>query len=129
MARILSFSLDNETAHLLDKIERKIEFRNRSELIRSALQLLLREIDNLDELKGHIGAILVVVHNQKQEEIISKLKHQFSDVIITQIHNNLHGQCLELFLLNGRSELIIEFFKQLKKSKSVEYAKLIQTHV
>ncbi len=125
MAKIVSFSLDNESLELLDKIEKITSFKNRSELIRAALQILLNESKNLEELEGHISAILVVTHVERTEYELSRIQHQFNDVISTQIHNNMHGMCMETFILHGNAQTIRSFVRTLKESKAVSYVKLM----
>ncbi len=125
MAKIVSFSLDNESLELLENIESMTSFRNRSELIRAALQLLRSESKELKTLSGHLDAILVVAHSEKEEHELFKVQHQFSDIITTQVHNNLHGLCMETFVLHGKAETVSAFVKLLKESKSVRYAKFM----
>ncbi len=127
MAKIVSFSLNAQTLGLMDKIEGKFEFKNRSELIRAALQLLLNEVEDIEKIKGHMDAIIAVTHVQGHDSEISRIRHQFNDIVTTQIHNNLHGKCMELFIVHGKGGVIVEFFKALKKSKDVEYAKMLST--
>lgn len=125
MAKIVSFSLDNKSLELLEKIESITSFRNRSELIRSALQLLLNESKELKKLSGHIDAVLVVSHNQKDEHALLDIQHQFNDIISTQVHNNLHGTCMETFIIHGNAATISAFVKSVKESKAVNYAKFM----
>lgn len=125
MARIVSFSLDKEGLELLDKIEKARDYKNRSKLIRSALQLLLNDLNDLQKMKGHTSAVIVATHSEKSEEELSKLKHSFSDIITTQIHNNLHEICMETFIVHGNANTISSFARFLKESKAISYVKVI----
>ena len=125
MAKIVSFSLDKESTELLKNAEKLSTFKNRSDLIRSALHLLINEWKEVDSLKGHVSAIIVVTHSEKNDEEIARINHQFSDVITTQIHNNFHENCMETFILHGKVEIISSFLKTLKQNKSVTHARLM----
>ncbi|MDO8554013.1 MAG: ribbon-helix-helix protein, CopG family [Candidatus Micrarchaeota archaeon] len=125
MAKILSFSLDRESLELLDKIENVTSFKNRSELIRSALQLLLNDSKELDKMSGYVNAIVVVTHPEYNEENISKITHQYSDLIATHIHNNVHSACMETFIVHGNAVTVSALVKSLKESKAVSYVKLM----
>lgn len=125
MAKVVSFSLDKESLDLLDKIEKSSDYKNRSELIRSALTLLLNESNDLSKMKGHTSAVIVATHNEKSEEDLSKIKHSFNDIITTQIHSNMHELCMETFIVHGNAQTISSFAKALKHSKAISYVKVI----
>ncbi len=125
MAKVVSFSLDNESLELLEKVEALEQFGNRSEAIRAALQLLLNELHDVEKLKGHVSAVVVATHSEQLEGEVSKIKHNFSDIVSTHVHNNVHSTCLETFVIHGASERIAKFVKALRSSKAVSHVKLM----
>ena len=85
-------------------------------------------MDESKEIDGRVSGVLVLVHDEKYEQVFSKARHDFEDLIKTSIHNQLGGgKCLELFLLEGESEKVTELLKACRKSGRAEYLKLITT--
>ncbi len=125
MAKVVSFSLNKEAVNLLSELEKKLGFKNRSELVRSGLQGLLHEFKDLSNLAEKVEAIIAVVHSQDHESEVSELTHEFAGVISTQVHQNLKERCLDLFVVQGSKTTVTEFFLSLKKNKGVLYVKLI----
>lgn len=123
---IVSVSLNNKILEEIDRIEHEMGYSGRSEVIRSGIRLLISENKENEKLAGEINAILIIIHNQDKEDIVSDIKHDFEDVTSTQIHNHLkNNKCLEIFVLNGQSDRIINFVKQFKISGKMDYVKLV----
>ncbi len=127
MTKILSFSIDQETADALNQVENKLGFRNRSDAIRAAVRALTEEIENIENLKGVITSVAVVVHEPRAKEV-EELKHEFDDAIATHVHNSFSGKCVEVFILNGPANRIAQFGKQLKTTPKLIYARLVNPH-
>ncbi len=127
MTKILSFSVDEETYAALAQLEDKLNFRNRSDAIRAAVRSLTEEIENIENLKGIITSVAVVVHEPGAKEV-EELKHEFDDVIATQVHNSFSRKCVEVFVLNGNADRIAHFGKQLKTMPKLTYARLVNPH-
>ncbi len=125
MAKIISMSLDSDMLEEIDSIV-KSGFSGRSEVIRSGMKLLIDDMKLKERLKGHIECVLVLVHRNMSERVFLKTKHQYEDIINTQIHSNFcDGKCLEVFVLHGHASKIIGLFSDLRKNKKTEYIKLI----
>ena len=64
---------------------------------------------------------------------ITKLKHQFEDIVKTHIHNKVsHNSCLELFLLEGDGKKVASMAKEFQKEdkmKSVEITRYLRNPV
>jgi CopG family nickel-responsive transcriptional regulator len=44
--------------------------------------------------------VLLLIHAQHVEDAVTAIKHEFEDIIHTQIHNHLReDKCLEVFIL------------------------------
>ena len=125
---IISVSLKNETIAELDKLINTGGYKSRSDAVKTAVHLLSREIDEQNRADGKVSGILILIHDERHEAAFSNARHQFEDLIKTLIHNQLGaGKCLELFLLEGRSEEVKELIKACRKSGRAEYLKLITT--
>ncbi len=67
------------------------------------------------KLEGNVHAILLVVHNDEYDDIVSHLKHDFEDLITTHLHSKIEGEkCMELFVIDGESSKVqlLGIFKQ-----------------
>ncbi len=128
MTKIMSFSIDEETAAALEHLEGKLHFRNRSDAIRAAVRALTEEIEELSTLRGVITSVAVIVHDDSSDSSLEKLKHEFQDIVVTQVHNYFSGKCIEVFVLNGQAKRIIGFAKELKNKPKFTYAKLVSPH-
>jgi CopG family nickel-responsive transcriptional regulator len=125
MATIVSLSLTPEILSEMDSAQSRLGFGSRSELIRASVSSLLAESQEVGQLQGEVSAILTVVHAHGAEGDVSRVKHEFEDVITTQIHNSFHGECVELFLLHGQAGRIKELYKELRTSKKIKYVKFV----
>lgn len=123
---IISLSLNETIINELDKIQKEQGYSGRSEVIRSALRLLINEEKQKYNLKGIIEGVLIAINQEKYNDEISKIRHQFNDIIKTQIHNHLENhKCLQIFVLKGDSEQIKLLINKLETSKKAEYVKLV----
>ncbi|VVB70720.1 Putative nickel-responsive regulator [uncultured archaeon] len=66
----------------------------------------------------------IIVHKDVNEEKLHALKHEFNDILTTQIHNYFSGDCIEVFIVNGNAERVKKFSKELK-NPNYTYSKLI----
>ncbi len=122
---IISASIDEESSNILNKLEAQ-GFSGKSEVIRSGLRLLWDDHQNKSRLKGIIDAVLLVKHNEKNSEAITKIRHQFQHLIQTNLHMHLENhKCLELFLLKGEAQHVQKLTKALETSKKADLVKLI----
>jgi len=123
---IISISLNEKLLEEIDKIKDEIGFSGRSEVIRASARLLIADNKEKEELSGEINSILVLIHNQEVEDRVTEIKHDFEDIINTQIHSHLkENKCMEIFILDGSADRIKELSKMFQKSRKIDYVKLI----
>src|SRR5438128_10490674 len=104
---IVSLSFPDQIIKELDRIQDIGGFTGRSELVRAAIRLLIDDRKEKDSLLGHVNAVVVVTHDESNEAPITKLKHEFEDIVKTHIHNKItHGHCVELFLVEGEAKTV-----------------------
>jgi CopG family nickel-responsive transcriptional regulator len=126
MAKIISMSLSLELLNEIDQLQKELGFSGRSEVIRAGVRMLIADNREKGKLSGKLDSVLLVIHDQPADDIVSKLKHRFEDIIKTQVHSHLKGdKCLEIFTLDGESNRIKELTKQFQTSRKIEYMKLI----
>ena len=123
---IVSISLNDTVLKEIDRIQNTFGYSGRSEVIRAGVRLLILESNERDKLTGKINSILLLVHGQEMEDVVTEIKHKFEDITNTQIHSHLReNRCLEVFVLEGDADRIKEMFRLFQTSRKIEYAKLI----
>ena len=125
---IVSISLNNEILSEVDKLKKSMGFSGRSEIIRAGIRNLISEEKQRSNLSGLIHAILMVVHDEDSEQIVTGIKHNYEELIDTHLHSKIDGnKCMELFLLNGQAEKVDVMTKDFKTNRKMDQVKLVLT--
>jgi len=123
---IVSLSFPDQMIKEMDQIQKSGGFAGRSELVRSAIRLLLEDYKEKNALSGHMNAIIVVTHDESNEAPITKLKHEFDDIVKTHIHNKIsQTNCVELFLLEGDARKVGSMAHEFQKEDKLKSVKLV----
>ncbi len=123
---IVSLSLPKELVKSMDDLQSSQGYTGRSELIRASLRMMLDDSKEKNSLKGQISAILVITHDEFNEEPVTKLKHEFEDIVMTHIHNKMsHSNCVELFLLQGEGKKVSSMTQAFQKEEKLRSVKLV----
>ncbi|KYK36570.1 MAG: CopG family ribbon-helix-helix protein [Theionarchaea archaeon] len=123
---IISISLNEKMLEEIDKIQKELGFSGRSEVIRAGARMLIADKREKEKLAGRINSILLLIHSQDVENVVTETKHEFEDITNTQIHSHLKGnKCLEIFVLDGDAKRIKEFVELFQVSGKMDYVKLI----
>ena len=123
---IVSVSLNNTILKEIDNLQHNMGYSSRSEVIRSAVRLLISENKENEKLTGDINAILLVIHTQEVENTVTLIKHQYEDVTTTQIHSHLKkNKCLELFIIEGPASRIKKMMGDFRTSRKMDLVKLL----
>jgi CopG family nickel-responsive transcriptional regulator len=110
----------------MDEIQVNGGFTGRSELVRAAIRLLLEDSKEKDTLSGKANAIILVTHDEIDEAPITKVKHEFDEIVKTHIHNKIgHTNCVELFVLDGDGKRISKMAKEFQREDKMKSVKLI----
>lgn len=126
MAKIISMSLPENLLQEMDRLKSDLGFSGRSEVIRAGVRMLISDTREKQELSGKLDSILLLIHSQNAEDIVTEIKHRFEDIINTQIHSHLKNEkCLEIFALYGEAVRIKEFIKQFQTNRKMDYIKLV----
>jgi CopG family nickel-responsive transcriptional regulator len=122
---IISVSLSEPLLKEIDQIKDEMGFSGRSEVLRTSARLLISENKEKSNLEGELNSVLILIHDQKYEDQVTEIKHDFEDIINTQIHSHLQDEkCLELFILDGDSQRMAQLSKKFQSSR-MDYVKLI----
>lgn len=123
---IVSISLNEEILSELDRLQKSMGFSGRSEAIRAGIRSFVAEEKQKSELSGNVHAILLVVHNDEFDHIVSGIVHNFEDLITTHLHSKIEGnRCMELFLIDGDAEKINIITKDFQINKKMDTVKLV----
>jgi len=123
---IISVSLTDDILKELNKLQKELGFSGRSEVMRAGARMLLADNKEKEALEGWLNSVLLLIHAQKVEDTVTEVKHEFEDIISTQIHNHLReDKCLEVFILEGDAARIKQLVKLFRTSGRMDYVKLI----
>ncbi|MFB5597439.1 MAG: CopG family ribbon-helix-helix protein [Nitrosopumilaceae archaeon] len=123
---IVSFSLNDEILSELDKLQSSMGFSGRSEAIRAGIRAFVSEEKQKADLAGNIHAILLVVHNDEFDHVVSGITHNFEDLITTHLHSKIEKEkCMELFLIDGDAEKVSTMTKDFQINKNMDTVKLV----
>ncbi len=123
---IVSISLNDEILSELDKLQSSMGFSGRSEAIRAGIRTFVSEEKQKSDLSGKIHAILLVVHNDEFDHVVSGITHNFEDLITTHLHSKIEKEkCMELFVMNGDAEKVSTMTKDFQTNKNMDTVKLV----
>ena len=123
---IVSISLNDEILSELDKLQTSMGFSGRSEAIRAGIRSFVSEEKQKADLEGNIHAILLVVHNDEFDHVVSGITHNFEDLITTHLHSKIEKEkCMELFLIDGDAEKVSTMTKDFQTNKNMDTVKLV----
>jgi CopG family transcriptional regulator, nickel-responsive regulator len=123
---VVSLSLPESMLRDMDELEKSFGFTGRSELVRAAVRTMLNDNRERSGLSGEANGLLVVTHDQEQEEPVTQLKHRFEDIIRTHVHSKTSSSiCVELFLVHGPAKKVVEMSKAFQAEDKMKSTKLI----
>ena len=123
---IISISLNDKLLTEIDQLQKELGFSGRSEVIRAGARMLLADNKDKEKLDGWLNSVLLLIHSQKVEDTVTAIKHEFEDIISTQIHNHLRDdKCIEVFILEGDAARINDLVRLFLTTRKMDYVKLI----
>lgn len=123
---IISISLSEKLLQEIDQLKEELGFSGRSEVVRASTRMLIADNQEKKRLQGNINSILILIHDQKAEDRVTEIKHDFEDIINTQIHSHLKDdKCLEIFIMEGDAQRTTTLWKLFQTSRKMEYVKLV----
>ncbi len=120
--KIISFSLDEKSIELLERLKKNLKISNTSELIRKALISLDNELKRLDSLKGYATVVITCLrYENSAEDFLHTKTRELKADIISHLHQCIdEKKSIELFVVKGSAENLREFYYLLQSLKSVE---------
>jgi CopG family nickel-responsive transcriptional regulator len=124
---IVSLSLPESMLKDMDELERSFGFTGRSELVRAAIRMMLDENRERSGMTGEVSGLVVVTHDTEEEEPVTKIKHEFDNIIKTHIHSKLTpSTCVELFLVHGDARKVSAMSKAFRAQDEMKSSKFLQ---
>ncbi len=125
---VVSVSLTEKNMETLEKVSESLGLVSRSEAIRACLRSAEAEMRNRESLHGEVEGILVVVHDAHSSPELDEGRHEFQDIVTTQIHSHLKSRkCLEVFILQGEAERVRDLLRTFRGDEMLEYVKFVQS--
>ena len=123
---VVSLSFPESMLKEMDAIQKDSGFTGRSELVRAAIRMLLEDSREKATAAGEMNGLLIVTHDEEEEAPVTKLKHQYEDIITTHVHNKTKTtMCIELFVLQGDAKKINSMSKSFQAEDKMKSTKLI----
>jgi CopG family nickel-responsive transcriptional regulator len=123
---VVSLSFPDTMIKEMDELQRTLGFTGRSELVRASIRLLIQDVRENDSLTGNVTAVIVVTHTEENEETVTKIKHQFDEIVRTHLHSKIaKNSCVELFLLEGDAARVTSMTKEFQKQDAIKSVKLV----
>ena len=123
---IVSLSFPETMISEMNQIQKSGGFAGRSELVRAAVRLLIEDSKAKDNLTGHMNAIVLVTHDESNEAPVTRLKHEFEEIVRSHIHNKIsRNNCVELFLLEGDGKKVASMVREFQKEDKLKSVKLV----
>ncbi len=123
---IVSVSLTDRNMEMLEKIQETLGLAGRSEAIRVCLRSAETEARERESLAGDIEGVLIIVHDSHTSPGLDDARHEFQELITTQIHSHLSDhKCLEVFIIRGRAEMVKEMLSVFQRDDKLEYVKFV----
>jgi len=110
----------------MDEVQKSLGFTGRSELVRAGIRLLLQDVRDKRAVTGQVSAVVVLTHNEENEEAVTRIKHRFDDIVRTHIHNKTGKRtCVEMFLLEGNGSEVTSMTKEFQKDDGIRSVRLL----
>lgn len=123
---IVSLSVPDTLLEQVDSMIKERGFASRSEVIRQALRLFLKEDIRIEESKGEAMATITIIYREKADRArLLDTQHVYSGLVSTFLHAHIHeGYCLEVILLKGQAQMIRKFVDTLRSNEQISQIKV-----
>ena len=123
---VVSLSFPESMLKEMDDVQKNSGFTGRSELVRAAIRMLLEDNREKATAAGDMNGLLIVTHDEDEEAPVTKLKHQYEDIITTHVHNKTKtSMCIELFVVQGDAKKINAMSKSFQAEDKMKSSKFI----
>jgi CopG family nickel-responsive transcriptional regulator len=123
---VVSLSVPDTLLGQVDSMIKERGFASRSEIVRQALRLFLKEDVRIEEIKGETMATITIIYREKANRArLLDAQHVYSGLVSTFLHAHIHeGYCLEVILLKGQAQMIRKFIDTLRSNEQITQIKV-----
>jgi CopG family nickel-responsive transcriptional regulator len=120
---VISVSLTNDLLQRLDDFVEKSGYSSRSEAMRLAVRDILNQYSLQRMEKGVVMSTVTIIsesHKATTHVGLMELRNGFDEFIFGNMHLHIEGgYCIEIFLVKGDSEMVMNFVSKSKAIKGV----------
>ena len=116
---ILSISMDRDELRRLGEVQKKLGFKSRSKMLRSAIESLEKEYGNVNSLKGNVESVFVLTYADTRKDNVSDVLHRFEENIKSEMHHHHAGTCMDILNLETTAKVTKNFFTAVKSCKDI----------
>jgi len=120
---VISVSLTPELLERLDEFVTRSGYSSRSEALRLAIRDSLTQYSLQGMQRGAVLATVTIISESEQMEShigVMSLRNKFEDLIFGNMHLHIEeGLCIELFLVKGETEKVMDFVSKAKAVRGV----------
>ncbi|MCK4400315.1 CopG family ribbon-helix-helix protein [Candidatus Bathyarchaeota archaeon] len=120
---VISVSLTPELLERLDTFVEKSGFSSRSEALRLAVRDSLSQFSLQSRQMGQVMSTVTIISETESASShlgILDLRNGFDNIIFGNMHLHIEeGLCIEIFLVKGDSEIVMNFVTRSKTVKGV----------
>lgn len=128
---VISISLSPDLVERLDNFVENSGYSSRSEAIRLAVRDTLSQFALQRLERGQVVATVTVISDRERHDINSRLmelRHEFEESIFSNMHLHIGGgQCVEIFVVQGRSEDVMGFILKVRAVRGIREVKFTLT--
>lgn len=120
---VISVSLTSGLLEKLDEFVEKLGYSSRSEALRLAIRDSLSQYSIQRITKGDVMSTVTIISESHQAVThvgLMDLRNKFDELIFGNMHLHIQGgYCIEIFLIKGTSEKVMNFVAKSKTIKGV----------
>ena len=120
---VISVSLTNSLLDRLDDFVEKSGYSSRSEALRLAIRDSLNQYSLNRMEKGTVISTVTILSESHQANThvgLMNLRNGFDEMIFGNMHLHIEGgYCIEIFLVKGESDIVMDFVTRSKSIKGV----------
>ncbi|HIE36754.1 TPA: CopG family ribbon-helix-helix protein [Candidatus Geothermarchaeota archaeon] len=122
---IISLSIPRELLYKIDRYIRERGYFSRSEMFRDAIRNLIEEAEYMS--RERISSTIMITYdkdNLSVSKVISRLNHEYNDIIIESIHRHLGNEyCIDILIAEGERERIADLLRKVRGIHGVYHIK------
>ncbi|TRO51965.1 CopG family ribbon-helix-helix protein [Candidatus Bathyarchaeota archaeon] len=120
---VISVSLTNDLLDRLDQFVDESGYSSRSEALRLAIRDVLNEYKLTKMQRGEVLSTVTIISESDESSVhmgLIDLRNGYDDLIFGNMHLHIDGgYCIEIFLVKGPSDKILNFVNKSKGIRGV----------